>query len=165
MKLLSTLIILLICSVFSSVTAPINAQGVTLPILPQPTPYRVFNDLMKQSAPLVAYILQWGSVGRYWNYRLNLIGGNDHQYPYSLDTNIYACAQISLYPGIDDALLGQTFTLKYSGVGTVGVQQGSLNVTWTNGTGGTFVLQSLTQLLKVYIQYWSYDTNSNRSSL
>lgn len=115
--------LLLICSVSSAVTSPIKAQGTTLPFLTTNSPYRVFNDLMKQSAPFVPYQYIYGKISRYWGYNLTLINGLAHQYPAILATKVYAVAQITLYPGIDDALLNQSFTIKYSGSGVVGVNQ------------------------------------------
>ena len=160
MKLILTFltIFLLMCFVSSVITTPIKAQGTTLPQLTSSSPYRVFNDLMKQAIPFVPYQYIWGGISRYWGYNLTFINGLTHQYPASLATNVYAVSQISFYSGIDDSLLNKSFTLKFSGQGVVGVNQQSLfNTTWTAGVGGTFVLQSLTQLLNVFI----YSTNSS----
>jgi len=159
MKLIVTFIafLLLICFVSSAVTTPIKAQGTTLPQLTSSSPYRVFNDLMKQAVPFVPYQYIYGGISRYWGYNLDFINGLAHQYPASLALNVYAAAQITLYPGIDDALLNHNFTLTFSGQGVVGLNQTLSNSTWTSGSGGTFILQSLTQPLNVFI----YSTNSS----
>jgi len=68
-------------------------MGTTLPQLSSSSPYRVFNDLMKQSLPLVPYNTYYGTtIGRYWGYTLNYINGLSHQYPASLPSNVFAVA-------------------------------------------------------------------------
>jgi hypothetical protein len=81
-------------------------------------------------------------------------------YPASLSSGVYAQAQINLFAGIDDGLLNQNFTVTYSGEGVVGISQSTLNITWSSGTGGTFILKSLTPSLSVTI----YSTDPNNSS-
>jgi hypothetical protein len=80
----------LVFTVSQAVTTPISALGTTLPALWNSLNYRVFNDLMKQSLPLVPYQFIYGSVGRYWGYNLNYINGLSHQYPASLPVDVYA---------------------------------------------------------------------------
>lgn len=152
-KLLFAIISLcLVLSVSSAVTSPVNAVGTTLPSLTSSLNYRVFNDLMKQSLPMVPYRLIYGSVSRYWGYNIGFINGLSHLYPSSLPTNVYTVSEIQFYPVADDAYKGQSFTIKYSGQGTVGVYQSGLyNLTWSNGNGGNFTLQSTSQSLFVYI--------------
>jgi hypothetical protein len=87
------LIITAILAVSLSATPSINALGTTLPPLSSATNYRVFNDLMKQSLPLVPYQkASWGSIGRYWGYNLAYIDGLSQNFPSSLPTNVYAVA-------------------------------------------------------------------------
>jgi hypothetical protein len=152
MKKLSTLIFFFVLITVSwGVTAPINALGTTLPSLTSSLNYRVFNDLMKQSLPLVSYQLIYGSVSRLWNFNLTMINGLAHQYPASLPNNVYAVGEIVFYPE-DQALLNQTFNIQFKGSGVVGVYQQSLyNLTWGSSTGGSFVLKATNQSLFVYI--------------
>ena len=99
MKKLTLLLLLsLFIAVSPAVTSPIDALGTTLPSLASNLNYRVFNDLMKQSLPLVPYELIYGSVGRKWNYNLNFINGLNHLYPASLDSMVYAVAEIQFCP-------------------------------------------------------------------
>ena len=86
------LVLSLLISVSHSATKPINAIGTTLPPLWPSVNYRVFNDLMKQSAAFVPYQFIYGSVSRYWGYSLAFINGLGTQYPASLATNVYAAA-------------------------------------------------------------------------
>ena len=87
------LIIAFILAVSLSVTPSISALGTTLPALSSSSNYRVFNDLMKQSLPIVQYQkTSWGSIGRYWGYNLNYIDGLSQNCPSSLPTNVYAVA-------------------------------------------------------------------------
>lgn len=140
-----------IIAVSPAVTAPINALGTTLPTLTSSLNYRVFNDLMKQSLPLVPYQFMYNSVGRYWGYNLTTINGLNHQYPASLATNVYAVAEIAFYAE-DKSLLNQTFNVQFKGSGTIGVyQQNLFNLTWASSTGGSFVLKAVNQSLFVYI--------------
>lgn len=143
----------------SAATNPIDAIGTVLPQL-NPyyvSPHRFFNDLMKQSLPLVPYqVNSWGGSGRCWSAScaLSLIGGLKHQYPVSLASGNWAVAEIPFFSGVDDSLQNQVFNLKYSGNGTVGVYQASpnlLNITWSSGTGGQFTLKTTAQSLFVYI--------------
>lgn len=62
---------------------PIQALGTVLPQLNSYylSPFRIFNDLMKQSLPLVPYQIYYGSPGRCWSCNLTQIGGLSHQYP------------------------------------------------------------------------------------
>ncbi len=80
---------------YSAVTTPIEALGTVLPQL-NPwyiSPHRVFNDLMKQSLPLVPYNLSpWGSVGRCWSCTLSTINNLKHQYPSTLPSKVWAVA-------------------------------------------------------------------------
>lgn len=145
------LILGLLVTVSPSVTTPIDAIGTTLPSLSTSLNYRVFNDLMKQSLPIVPYQFIWGGIGRYWGYNLSFINGQNHQYPASLPVNVYAVAEIQFYPE-DEALVNQTFNLKFQGAGVVGVyQQGLFNLTWGSATGGNFTLKAVNQSLFVYI--------------
>lgn len=82
--MLRFLILAIFLCVSLSVTPSISSLGTTLPPLWNYLNYRVFNDLMKQSLPLVPYKLSYGSIVRFWGYNLTLIGGLDHQYPASL---------------------------------------------------------------------------------
>ena len=77
-------ILAIFLSVSLTVTPSISSLGTTLPPLWNYLNYRVFNDLMKQSLPLVPYRLSYGSIGRYWGYNLTFIGGLEHQYPAGL---------------------------------------------------------------------------------
>ena len=104
MKLVSVVVLLsLILLSQSAVTTPIEAFGTVLPQLNYnsvSTPYRIFNDLMKQSLNLVPYQLSsWGSVGRCWSCSLNLINGAKHQYPANLQPNVWAVAEIPFFAG------------------------------------------------------------------
>ncbi len=76
--MLRFMIFAILLSVSLAGTPSINSLGSTLPPLWNYLNYRVFNDLMKQSLPLVPYRLSYGSIGRYWGYNLALIGGLDH---------------------------------------------------------------------------------------
>jgi hypothetical protein len=153
--LIFILILFLLTLSYSAVTSPINALGTVLPQLNSyyQSPIRIFNDLMKQSLTLVPYSIIWGSLGRCWNgCPITQIGGLLHQYPAYLNTSIYAVAEIPFYPGIDNILQNQIFSLQYSGNGTVGVYQaGSYNITWSSGAGGNFTLKLVNQSLFVYI--------------
>ena len=74
---------------------PIDALGTVLPRFSSSTvaPFRAFNDLMKQSLPLVPYQLSsWGSVGRCWSCRLTFIDDLTHQYPANLARFVWAVA-------------------------------------------------------------------------
>lgn len=71
-------------------TPSINSLGTTLPMLTTSINYRVFNDLMKQSLPLVPYKIQWGSMSRYWGGSLTFINQQPHQYPSSLSADMSA---------------------------------------------------------------------------
>ena len=156
MKIITIVLALsLVLLSFSAVTNPIEALGTVLPQLNANniSPHRIFNDLMKQSLPLVPYQLtSYGSINRCWSCTLTLIGGLKHQYPSTLATNIWAVAEIPFFIGIDDSLRNQVFNIKFKGNGTIGVYQaGSFNMTWSNGTGGNFTLKLTNQSLFVYI--------------
>ena len=71
-------------------TPSISSLGTTLPMLTTSSNYRVFNDLMKQSLPLVPYTIQWGSISRFWGGSLTFINGQSHLYPSSLSPNVFA---------------------------------------------------------------------------
>ena len=158
MKELTLLLLLsLVVAVSPAVTSPINALGTTLPSLTSNLNYRAFNDLMKQSLPLVPYRFIWGSVGRYWGYNLDYINGLTHMYPASLPATVYAVAEIQFYAE-DRALVNKTFNVKFQGSGTIGVfQQNLSNLTWSTAAGGSFVLKAVNQSLFVYI----YLTNTS----
>lgn len=136
-------------------TSPIDAIGTVLPKFfdSSVTPYRAFNDLMKQSLQFNAYQLSsWGSIGRCWGscsfpYIDNLI----HKYPASLPNRIWAGAEIPFLDKNDDALLNQVFNIQFGGNGIIGVFQTGMNITWNSGTGGQFTLKYTNQSLFVYI--------------
>lgn len=142
-----------------AVTTPLDVVGTILPRFNSGTvsPYRAFNDLMKQSLPLVPYHLSsWGGSGRCWNNCfLTFIDGLPHQYPAFLPQFIWAVAEIPFLAKNDDALANQSFIVKFKGSGIIGVSQGSLNITFNSSTGGIFTLPSTSQSLYVYI----YNTN------
>jgi len=164
MKLIYLVVTLSLCLLSNSaVTNPIDALGTVLPQLNYnsvPSPYRIFNDLMKQSLPLVAYQLSsWGSIGRYWNYNLALIGGLKHQYPATLQPFVWAVAEIPFFAGIDDSLRNTVYNVQFQGNGTIGVfQSGQYNLTWSTNAGGQFTLKLTNQSLFVYI-YTTDPTN------
>lgn len=138
-------------AVSQAVTPPIDSLGTTLPSLTTNLNYRVFNDLMKQSQPLVPYRYIYNSISRQYNTPLNLTNGLAHQYPDNLTATYYAVAEIKFYPE-DVALVNQTLNLQYKGSGVVGVfQSGICNLTWASSTGGSFVLKAVNQSLFVYI--------------
>lgn len=71
--------------------APTAVTGVGAafsPLLPN-TPYRVFNDLMKQSSVFVPYAVSTGTWVPYRQWGINISLGAD-LYPTTLPTNIYA---------------------------------------------------------------------------
>jgi hypothetical protein len=169
MKKLSLLLfICCLVAVSQSVTAPINAFGTTLPALTSNLNYRVFNDLMKQSLPMVPYQLSYGSVGRNWGSPFNFTNGLSHAYPASLPTGIYGMSEIKFYAE-DGDMVNKTFNLQFQGTGTVGVYQvypqGSTNVTWGSGSGGSFVLKSVNQSLQVYVYLTSATDPVNSISI
>ena len=88
--------VILIVGVYSQASSsPIVGLGTVLPQFRSSSaaPYRAFNDLMKQSLPLVPYQLtSWGSVGRCWSCRLTYIDNLTHQYPASLPRFVWAVA-------------------------------------------------------------------------
>lgn len=86
MKMIATLLAfcLLLCSVSSTAAASPTIQGTILPTLTWTSPYRVFNDLMKQSDLFVPYQYIWGGIFRHWGYNINFINGLTNQYPASL---------------------------------------------------------------------------------
>ena len=97
MKLNSIVIVLLLAYlVFGQTkTQPIDAVGTVLPRLSTNYIYRAFNDLMKQSLPLVPYQLaSWGGIGRCWSCNLTYIDGLSHQYPAKLPRFVWAVAEI-----------------------------------------------------------------------
>lgn len=55
-------------------------------------PYRAFNNLMKQSLPLVPHQISFGRPGRCWSCNLIYINGLNHQYPAKLPALIWAVA-------------------------------------------------------------------------
>ena len=71
MKIITIVLTLsLVLLSFSAVTNPIEALGTVLPQLNANniSPHRIFNDLMKQSLPLVPYQLtSYGSINRCWS--------------------------------------------------------------------------------------------------
>jgi len=79
---------------------PVTGVGTALPQLLPSSPYRVFNDLMKQSATFVPYKTNNYNWIPGWQWNQNLTLGND-LYPSSLETSIYAEADIVLFTGID----------------------------------------------------------------
>jgi hypothetical protein len=87
---------------------PVIGVGTTLNQLIPTTPYRIFNDLMKQSAVFVPYQVSTYTwiASRKWGYNLTL--GND-LYPTTLATNIYAEADILFFQGIDDSLVNSSY--------------------------------------------------------
>lgn len=117
------------------------------------SPYRAFNDLMKQSLPLVPYQLtSWGGIGRCWSCNLNFTNGLKHQYPANLSKFVWAVAEIPFLAYNDDNLENQTFNLTFQGNGIVGVlQDRQFNITWSSGSGGQFTLKLTNQSLFVYI--------------
>ena len=146
--LLSFIFINLILAAFA--TAPLSAVGTTLPSLNVNPPYRVFNDLQKQSYHFVAYTMpSWSWVSsRYWNHNLAFRSDN---YPSSLDPNVYAVAQIDFFSGIDNNLIGNIYNVSFSGNGSIGiVQNNGLNITFSPNTVGTYTLTNLNSLF-VYI--------------
>lgn len=88
------LILAFLCFTKSQITEPVDAIGTVLPQFnPSSVPYRVFNDLMKQSLPLVPYQLSsWGSIGRCWSCNLTFINGLSHNYPSTLPRFVWAVA-------------------------------------------------------------------------
>jgi hypothetical protein len=169
MKKLSLLLfIFCLVAVSQSVTAPIDAIGTTLPLLTTNLNYRVFNDLMKQSLPMLPFRQYTNSVGRLWNTNLNFTNGLLHAYPASLPSGIYGMSEIKFYPE-DGDLVNKTFNVQFQGSGTVGVYQtypqGVINVTWASGTGGSFVLKSVTQSLQVYVYFTSATNPVNSISI
>lgn len=105
---------------------------------------------MKQSLPFVPYKLQYGSFSRCWNCPFTVIGGLPHQYPAPLPSLFWGVAEIQ-FNSADSGLANQNFQLTFKGTGGVGVFQGSLNKTWTNKDGGTFILPSVSTSLYVYV--------------
>ncbi len=95
-----------------SVTAPINALGTTLPSLTTNLNYRVFNDLMKQSLPIVPYQQYSSSVSRNWGSPFNFTNGLSYNYPASLPSSIYGMAEIKFYPE-DGDLVNKTFNVQF----------------------------------------------------
>lgn len=78
----------------NAAATPIDGLGTVLPRFnPSSVPFRAFNDLMKQSLPLVPYQLSsYGSIGRCWSCTLNFIDGLTHQYPANLSRFVWAVA-------------------------------------------------------------------------
>lgn len=96
-KPLKTLVLaLLVLIQFSQpATTPLDVIGTVLPrfISSSVSPYRAFNDLMKQSLPLVPYQLSsYGSIGRCWSCTLNFTNGLPHLYPANLARFVWAVA-------------------------------------------------------------------------
>lgn len=93
LTLLSALLIVLAYSQAAAI--PIDGLGTVLPQFSSSSaaPYRAFNDLMKQSLPLVPYQLtSWGSIGRCWSCNLTYINELKHQYPANLAKFVWAVA-------------------------------------------------------------------------
>jgi hypothetical protein len=154
-KMTPTRILILLAflvSIVSSKPMPVNGVGTTLPLVLPSSPYRLFNDLMKQSTVFVPYEVSTSTwiPGRKWGgYNLSL--GAD-LYPTALDTHIYAEAEITLFPGIDDGLVNSTFTVSFEGDGLIGVfQNGSFNITVSASETKNITVGSLnTVILFVY---------------
>lgn len=96
-KAIKTFLLFLIVAIqlSSSVTVPLDVVGTILPkFIPSAiSPYRAFNDLMKQSLPMVPYQLSsWGSIGRCWSCTLNFTNGLPHLYPANLARFVWAVA-------------------------------------------------------------------------
>lgn len=130
----------------------VTGIGTTLNRLLPNSPYRVFNDLMKQSAVFVPYQVSTSSwiPGRKWNYNLSM--GAD-LYPTILASTIYAEADILFFQGVDDGLVGTTFEVQFDGNGTIGCyQNGTFNISVVKGQTGTFTLGNLTTL-QVFIYF------------
>lgn len=161
---LTLLCVLLVLS--KAPTTPIDAVGTVLPQFSNSavSNYRAFNDLMKQSLPLVAYQLSsYGTIGRCWaSCSFPFIDGLAHKYPASLPSRIWAVAEIPFLPKNDDSLANQTFNIKFTGNGTIGVYQTGMNLTWSSGAGGQFTLPFTNQSLFVYI-YTTDSTNPVRN--
>jgi hypothetical protein len=96
-KLIRAIICLALISLVlsQSPTTPIDAIGTVLPRFIQNgvNSYRAFNDLMKQSLPMVVYQLtSWGGIGRCWNCKLNCTNDIPHLYPSNLSRFYWAVA-------------------------------------------------------------------------
>lgn len=148
----------LICAVLvlsQGPTLPIDAIGTVLPKFydSSVSPYRAFNDLMKQSLPLVAYQLtSWGGIGRCWGgCSFPSIDNLTHKYPSELPNRIWAVAEIPFLDKNDDGYLNQVFNIQFAGNGIIGVYQTGMNITWNSGAGGQFTLKYTNQSLFVYI--------------
>lgn len=156
---LSFLCVILVLS--QAPTSPIDAIGTVLPKFSDSavSNYRAFNDLMKQSLPLVAYQLSsYGTIGRCWgSCSFPSIDNLTHKYPAELPNRIWAVAEIPFLDKNDDGLLNQVFNVQFSGNGVVGIFQTGMNITWNAGTGGQFTLKYTNQSLFVYI----YNTDKN----
>ena len=161
--LIPLVLMALVAAASAAGAQPVKGLGTTLNHLTSTSTYRVFNDLMKQSTVFVPYEITWSWVpGRKWG-GYNLAFGND-LYPTSLDYRVYAGADITFFPGIDDALVGKTYEVQFSGSGMIGVyQSGSVgfNITVNTSQVGTFTLASLSKLI-VYV-YFTDTTNLVRS--
>lgn len=136
---------------------PISGLGTTLPQLTVNSPYRVFNDLMKQSTAFVAYgIPSWSWIaGRAWGTTLTQ---RSDFYPAFLDYHIYAESDINFFPGIDDGLVNSSYEVAFDGNGSIGLyQNGSFNITVNTSQRGTIKIGSLTKLM-VFV-YFTDTTN------
>lgn len=151
-KLISLIaVVLSFVLIVSPKPTSINAFGTTLQSLTSNLNSRIFNDLMKQSLPIVPYqVLSYGVVRCWSGCPLSFINNLTNQYPSTLQNNVYAVAEIPFYGASDANFLNQNLTISFSGAGKVGVVQGSLNQNWTGGIG-TFILPSINSSLFVYI--------------
>lgn len=126
-------------------TSPIDAVGTVLPQFSNSavSPFRAFNDLMKQSLPLVTYQLSsYGTIGRcYGSCSFPFIDSLTHKYPASLPNKIWAVAEIPFLPKNDDSFANQLFNIQFAGNGIIGVYQTGMNITWNSGSGGQFTLK------------------------
>lgn len=94
LKQIVLFLILIYCVFSQTKTQPIDAIGTVLPRFSSSSIiYRAFNDLMKQSLPLVPYQLtSWGGIGRCWSCNLSFIDGLSHKYPQKLPQFVWAVA-------------------------------------------------------------------------
>lgn len=155
LTLITSLLLLFSLPTTTPKPTPIDGVGTTLPLLLPTTPYRLFNDLMKQSTVFVPYEVSTSTwiPGRKWGgYNLSLGPG---LYPTVLEQHIYAEAEVTLFEGIDGGLVGRTYEVGFDGDGMVGVwQNGSFNVTVAMGEKKTFVVGGLGKIV-VFV----YSTN------
>ncbi len=113
----------------------VEGVGTTMSVLTPNSPYRVFNDLMKQSSVFVPYDLdttKW-VPNRKWGFNLTM--GNN-LYPSTLPNKVYAGADILLFQGIDENLIGQVYEVSFLGTGKIGVFQNN-TATFSNVTVAT----------------------------